>query len=199
MSEIRPFYRQLTHRSNVLSVRRGDTVSSAIVVPRRIYQVFISALPWQLFRITVKTDKCLINPLCDNSSTKKSVDGHFERQDGSLFGKLGFNPFIFLKIKASNFNPYFYAPARSIEELLNELFTHLQVDDASFTDPGGQLLLIRLKTPRREQTKYDNWNFCRTKHDTAMFWESTLRILAFARSRKRGCNPLGDRWTLLNM
>ena len=120
-------------------------VSSAIVVPRRIYQAFISALPWQLFRITVKTDKCLINPPCDNSSTKKSVDGHLERQDGSLFGKLGSNPFIFLKIKASNFNPYFYAPARSIEELLNELFTHFQFDDASFTDRGGQLLLIRLK------------------------------------------------------
>ena len=165
-------------------------VSSAIVVPQRIYQAFISALPWRLFRITVKTDKCLINPPCDNSSTKKYVDGHLERQDGSLFGKLGSNPFIFLKIKASNFNTYFYAPARSIEELLNELFTHFQFDDASFTDRGGQLLLIRLKTPRREQTKYDNWNFCRTKHDTAMFWESTLRILAFARSRKHGCNAL---------
>ena len=50
--------------------------------------------------------------------------------------------------------------------------------------------MIRLKTPRREQTKPENSNFFRTKHDPAMFWESALRILAFARSRKHRCTPL---------
>ena len=47
-----------------------------------------------------------------------------------------------------------------------------------------------IKTPRREQTKIENWNFCWTKYETAIFWESVSRILAFARSRKHGCNCL---------
>ena len=50
--------------------------------------------------------------------------------------------------------------------------------------------MIRFKTPRREQTKPENSNFFWTKHDPAIFWESASRILAFARSRKHGCNSL---------
>ena len=50
--------------------------------------------------------------------------------------------------------------------------------------------MIRLKTPRREQTKPENSIFFRTKHDPAMFCESASRILAFARSRKHRCTPL---------
>ena len=64
----------------------------------------------------------MIIPPWDNSSKRKSADLPLGKAVWHNFGNWRSNPFIFLKIKASKYNTHFYAPARSILELLNELF-----------------------------------------------------------------------------